>query len=76
MTAGVPEVSYAVILTRDVAALPAVAIRSIAAQTPASELLLVLNDPRTTSMRVVCAGRSRRTGALGSSHDGNDLGRV
>ena len=70
MTIVVPEVSYAVILTRD-ATRAAAAIRSIAAQTPPAELLLVLNDA-DDEMRTY----ARSVDDARIVHDGVDLGLV
>jgi GT2 family glycosyltransferase len=68
----VPEVSYAVILTRDVER-AATALRSIAAQTPPAELLLVLNEP-DAEMRSFARERARDGARI--LHDGADLGVV
>jgi GT2 family glycosyltransferase len=68
----VPDVSYAMILTRD-AERAAVAVRSIALQTPDAELLLVLNDA-DDEMRAY----SRTLASSGARilHDGADIGVV
>lgn len=68
----VPEVSYAVILTRDVAR-AAGAMRAIARQAPPAELLLVLNDP-DDAMRAY--GRELAGAGARILHDGVDLGIV
>lgn len=67
-----PDVSYAVILTRD-AARAADALGSIAAQSPSAELLLVLNEA-DAEMRAY-AHELARDGAR-ILHDGADLGVV
>lgn len=72
MMPSVPEVSYAVILTRDVER-AARAVRAIAEQTPDGELLLVLNDadaPMRAYAETLAAAGARIL------HDGADLGVV
>jgi hypothetical protein len=68
----VPDVSYAVILTRD-AERAAMAMRSIARQTPEAEVLLVLNDV-DDAMRAF----ARELAGVGARilHDGADVGVV
>jgi GT2 family glycosyltransferase len=69
---GVPDVSYAVVLTREVKR-AATAIGAIAAQQPASELLLVLNDA-DDEMRAYA--RTLEADGARVLHDGADLGIV
>jgi GT2 family glycosyltransferase len=75
MMRAVPDVSYAMILTRH-AERAAVAVRSIAQQTPDGELLLVLNDA-DNEMRAF-AQTLELDGAGGTRvlHDGSDIGVV
>lgn len=68
-----PEVSYAVILTRD-AGRAATAVRSIAAQAPDAELLLVLNEA-DDAMRAFARGLAGQ-GDARILHDGEDVGVV
>jgi len=72
MMPAVPEVSYAIILTRGVER-AASAVRSVAAQTPDGELLLVLNDA-DDEMRAYA--RALAAGGARILHDGADLGVV
>jgi GT2 family glycosyltransferase len=73
MIRAVPDLSYAVVLTRD-AGRAAMALRSIAAQAPPREVLLVLNDV-DAPMRAL-ARAAQAAGEARILHDGADLGVV